>query len=138
MTTTRTKADQIQRQWHLVDFDGLTLGRTATLIARLLTGKDKPNYEPHLDIGDYVVVINCQKLKTTGHKLDNKLYYRHSGYIGNLKKRTMSQMMERDSRIVVKKAVSGMLAKNKLRARRLTRLKLFPNKTHDYSSKFKD
>lgn len=135
--TYQPKAGQIERAWHLVDLQGATLGRAATKIATLLMGKHKPAYAPHLDSGDYVVVINAQELVLTGHKLDHKLYQRHSGYPGGFKETTAKQLMAKDSRRVVELAVKGMLPKNKLQTPRLRRLKVYPGSEHSHTNHFR-
>jgi large subunit ribosomal protein L13 len=110
---------------HTIDATNKILGRLATEVAILLRGKNKPNFAPHLDIGDEVTVINTDKIKVTGQKMKQKIYYRHSGYPGGLKVRRLEEMMEKDSREVVRKAVYGMLPKNKLRDKIIKRLKLY-------------
>ncbi|OGD79111.1 50S ribosomal protein L13 [Candidatus Collierbacteria bacterium RIFOXYB1_FULL_49_13] len=136
MNTVSLKASQINRRWHLIDLDGQILGRTATKAAGLLIGKHKPEYTSHIDSGDYVVVINTDKLKVTGKKLAQKTYYRHSGYPGNLKAQTLEEKMAQDSTKVFQKAVKGMLPKNKLQAPRMARMKIFKEATHPYADKF--
>ncbi len=136
--TKATKKSEIKREWHLIDAQGRMLGREATQIAKLLMGKDKVYYQPNLDCGDYVVVINAKEIEISGRKRKQKIYYRHSGYPGGLKELTFAQMMEKDPRKVVRQAISGMLPKNKLRDRRLARLKVFVNNKHPYQNKFKE
>jgi len=133
-----TKAKDIKRKWHLVDAQNQVLGRLATQIAQLLIGKNKPYYVSHLDCGDWVVVINSAKVRVTGKKRKQKIYYRHSGYPGGLKALTFDQMMERDSRKVIQHAVAGMLPKNKLQKQRLKRLRVFKEAEHDYQKKFEN
>ena len=123
--TTALQPSQVTRQSYLVDARSQTLGRLAAEIAKLLIGKQKPNYSPHVDGGDRVIVVNSDSLKTTGDKLANKQYYRHSGYIGNLKTISLKRQLEKDSTKVIRWAVSGMLPKNKLRAKRLQRLLVY-------------
>lgn len=137
MKTTATKASQIKRCWHLVNIKDQVLGRSASRIAHLLMGKDKPYYVPYLDCGDYVVVTNAAELKVTGGKEEKKLYRRHSGYPGGFKEISLKQQMAKDPRQVVRHAVSGMLPKNKLRDRRLARLKIFSGADHPYDEKFR-
>ena len=110
-----------------------TLGRLATQIADRLRGKGKPQYTPHVDTGDFVVVVNAEKIRVTGNKLDQKLYYRHSGYPGGLRVRPLREQLERRPTEVLRKAVKGMLPKNKLAARQLTKLKIYagPDHPHD-------
>jgi len=119
-------------KWHLIDLEDKTLGRLATRIATLLIGKHKPTYLANLDDGDYVVAINSDKLKLSGNKLNDKRYNRHSGYPGGFKSETAKELMVRDSRKLVERAVRGMLPKNKLQSIRLTRLKVYPGKEHPY------
>lgn len=126
----------IVRQWHLVDLSGQTLGRAATSIATLLIGKHKPTYTSHLDVGDFVVVINSDQLVVTGRKLDQKLYQHHSGYPGGFKERTLKEKLAKDSTKVVELAVRGMLPKNKLQALRLRRLKVYSGKDHPHGNHF--
>ena len=133
-TTPVTKQSEIKRAWHLIDLQGQVLGRAATQIASLLIGKHKADLSSHLDTGDYVVAINSDKIIVTGKKLDDKKYYRHSGYPGNLKEITLRNKLAKDSRTVIELAVKGMLPKNKLQTPRLRRLKVFPGDSHDYAA----
>ena len=111
--------------WHVVDAGGQVLGRVATRVARLLIGKDKADYTPHLDCGDHVVVINAERIKLTGNKIDQKVYHSHSGYPGGLKRVSIRSVMQRHPEQVVREAVLGMLPKNKLRARRAKKLRVY-------------
>ncbi|OGY16374.1 MAG: 50S ribosomal protein L13 [Candidatus Chisholmbacteria bacterium RIFCSPHIGHO2_01_FULL_49_18] len=129
------KAKEIKRTWHLVDYTDQLLGRTATKIASFLIGKGKPYFTPHLDCGDYVVVVNAEKVKVSGKKSTQKIYYRHSGYPGGFKQIPYARQMEKDPRKVIELAVKGMLPKNKLRAVRLRRLKVFVGDKHPYQEK---
>lgn len=137
MATYSTKLSDIKRDWHLFDAQGQILGRLSTRIAELLMGKNKPYYTPHLDCGDWIVVINAEKVKVTGKKRKEKIYYRHSGYPGGLKSFTFEQMREKDPKKVIFQAVSGMLSKDKLKKERLKRLRVFVGKKHPYEEKFK-
>lgn len=137
MRTKTTKLSEIKRSWHLIDAKDETLGRLATRIARLLMGKDKPYFVRHLDCGDWVVIVNASDVKVTGRKASQKLYYRHSGYPGGFRQISFEKQMERDPTKVIKHAVSGMLPKNKLRKRMLTRLRIYGDDKHPYGSKFK-
>ena len=128
---------KIEHQWHLIDAKDQILGRISTEIARHLTGKDKVEYVPHLDLGDHVVVINAAEVAVTGKKEKQKIYYRHSGYPGGLKALTLEEVMTKDSRKVISHAVAGMLPKNKLRKQRLKRLRVFVGKEHPYENKIK-
>ena len=135
-TTTSTRsvtAKEIERSWHLVDLDGKTLGRELTLMATYLQGKNKRNYAPYLDCGDHVVVINADKVKVTGKKLQQKEYDNYSGYPGGRKTIKLGQALIRDSKKVVRYALSGMLPKNKLRDVRLARLHIYENDKHPHT-----
>ena len=114
MSTFMQKKETVDRKWYVVDAEGKTLGRLATKVATVLRGKHKPTYTPHVDCGDYVIVINADKVVLTGNKLDEKLYYRHSGYPGALKSRTAKRQLELQPQKVVEQAVRGMLPKNRL------------------------
>ena len=114
MKTYSAKAGEITREWYLVDAEGKTLGRLATQIADTLRGKRKPQFTPHTDTGDFVVVVNAEKIHVTGNKLDQKRYYRHSGYPGGLKSRTLREQLDRRPTEVLRTAVRGMLPKNRL------------------------
>ena len=138
MKTRATKKSEIKRVWHLIDAQGKILGRMATQIARFLVGKDKPYFVNYLDCGDYVVVTNAAKVRVTGRKAKQKKYYRHSGYPGGFREITFEKQMARDPRKIIRHAVAGMLPKNKLRAKRLARLKIFVNDKHPYEEKFKN
>lgn len=137
MTTYSTKASEIKRSWHLIDARSQILGRLATRISRLLMGKHKPYFVPHLDCGDYVVVINAKEVKVTGKKETQKQYYRHSGYPGGFRQITFEKQMAKDPRKIIYHAVAGMLPKNKLKDKRLTRLKIFIDEKHQYEDKVK-
>jgi large subunit ribosomal protein L13 len=123
-----------ERNWLLVDAEGQTLGRLATQIADALRGKRKPTYTPHIDVGDFVVVVNAEKISVTGAKLHEKLYYRHSGYPGGLKKRTLNDMLERRPEEVIRLAVRGMLPKNRLARKQLTKLKIYAGPEHPHEA----
>ncbi|MGB9720858.1 MAG: 50S ribosomal protein L13 [bacterium] len=130
MKTKVLKKSDVKRNWYVVDAQGKILGRMATRIARILMGKGKPQYSPHVDCGDFVVVLNADKFKVTGKKMENKIYYRHSFYPGGLKAINLKLMLEKNPKKVIYHAVSGMLPKNKFRARRLKRLKLYLGAEH--------
>ncbi len=134
--TEATKVKDIKRAWHLVDVKGKILGREATRIARLLIGKTKPYFVPHMDCGDYVVVINAAKVIVSGKKTTQKIYQKYSGYPGGLKKKSFAEVLREDPKRIIKEAVSGMLPKNKLRASMLKRLYVFPEDIHPYQDKF--
>ncbi|MBU4210335.1 50S ribosomal protein L13 [Patescibacteria group bacterium] len=135
--TTIKPIKDIKRYWHFIDLEGQTLGRISTKIAKLLTGKDKVQFCYHHDWGDYVIAVNSNKIKTTGKKLKDKIYYRHSGYAGNLKEIQLKDLMKKDSRKVIYASVYGMVAKNKLRKPRMRRLKIFKTADHPYQGKLK-
>lgn len=135
MKTKAIKKSEIKRSWHFIDAQDKILGRMSTRIAQLLMGKDKPYYISHLDCGDYVVVINAVKIKVTGKKRAQKKYYRHSGYPGGFREITFAQQQALDPRKIIHHAVAGMLPKNKLRAKRLVRLKIFVDEKHPYKDK---
>jgi large subunit ribosomal protein L13 len=132
MKTYTAKPGEIQREWFLVDAEGKTLGRLATQIADTLRGKGKPVYTPHVDTGDFVVVVNAEKIAVTGSKLDTKIYYRHSGYPGGIKQRTLREQLDRRPTEVIRKAVKGMLPKNKLASAQLTKLKVYAGPDHPH------
>ena len=132
MKTYSAKPGEITREWYLVDADGLTLGRLATVIADTLRGKRKPVFTHHVDTGDFVIVVNAEKVRVTGNKLDQKMYYRHSGYPGGLKERTLREQLDRRPTEVIRKAVKGMLPKNRLAAQQLTKLKIYAGPEHPH------
>ena len=134
MKTYSAKKGEITRDWYVVDAEGKTLGRLATVIAERLRGKGKPSFTPHVDTGDFVVVVNAEKIAVTGSKLDTKIYYRHSGYPGGIKQRTLREQLERRPTEVLRKAVKGMLPKNKLAARQLTKLKIYAGPEHPHEA----
>lgn len=133
MKTYSAKPTDVIRKWHILDASQAPLGRIATQAAELLTGKTKPQFTAHIDCGDYVIVINSDKLKVTGKKLDDKVYYRHTGFPGGIKQETLSEKMEKDSTDVIKKAVRGMIPVNKLRDARLARLKIYKDENHTHN-----
>jgi large subunit ribosomal protein L13 len=132
MKTYSAKAGDITREWYLVDAEGQTLGRLATQIADRLRGKGKPQYTPHVDTGDFVIVVNAEKIAVTGKKLDDKMYYRHSGYPGGLKTRTLREQLDRRPTEVLRKAVKGMLPRNKLARQQITKLKIYAGPEHPH------
>jgi large subunit ribosomal protein L13 len=121
-----------ERSWYVVDASGRTLGRLATQIADTLRGKRKPQYTPHIDTGDFVIVVNAEKISVTGNKRAAKLYHRHSGYPGGLRSRTLGQMLERRPEEVIRLAVKGMLPRNRLARRQLTKLKIYAGPDHPH------
>ena len=134
MKTYTAKPGEIQREWFVVDADGKTLGRLATQIADRLRGKGKPAYTPHVDTGDFVIVVNAEKIAVTGNKLDQKMYYRHSGYPGGLKSRSLREQLDRRPTEVLRSAVKGMLPKNKLARQQITKLKIYAGPEHPHES----
>lgn len=132
-TTTLAKND-IERNWYIVDADSQILGRLASKISERLIGKDKVTYTPHMDSGDFVIVINADKLRVTGNKFESKTYFRHSGYPGGAKTVTLERMMEKSPEEVVRKAVKGMLPKNKLGSRMITRLYIYQGDVHSHEA----
>jgi large subunit ribosomal protein L13 len=128
------KPEDIQREWFVVDAKDQTLGRLATQIAVLLRGKHKPTFAPHVDGGDFVIVINCEKIHVTGNKLDEKIYYRHSQYPGGLKSRTLRQQLEKFPDRVIYEAVRGMLPKNKLGRKMIKKLKIYTGENHPHQA----
>lgn len=132
--TLSAKPADVQHEWVIVDADGEILGRLATRIADALRGKGKTNFTPHVDTGDYVVVIHCDRVRVTGQKLEQKRYYRHSGYPGGLRERTLAEQLDRDSTEVVRHAVKGMLPKSKLGAAQLRKLKLYKGADHPHEA----
>ncbi|MFM7247123.1 MAG: 50S ribosomal protein L13, partial [Actinomycetota bacterium] len=132
--TLSAKPADVQHDWVIVDADGEILGRLATRIADALRGKGKTNFTPHVDTGDFVVVINCDRIRVTGQKLEQKKYYRHSGYPGGLRERTLAEQLDRDSTEVVRHAVKGMLPKSKLGAAQLRKLKLYEGADHPHEA----
>lgn len=133
MKTYSKKASEVSHNWVVIDASQAPLGRVATVIATRLTGKYKPSYTPSMDDGDYVVVINADQLVLTGNKDESKVYYRHSGFPGGIKERSIKQVRELDSTAAVVAAVKGMLPRNKQLAERLKRLRVFPTDAHDHA-----
>ena len=132
--TWNAKPGEIERRWYVVDAEGKTLGRLATQIADTLRGKTKPQYTPHVDTGDFVVVVNAEKITVTGNKLDDKLYYRHSGYPGGLRSRPLRDQLERRPTEVIRKAVKGMLPRNRLARQQLNKLKVYAGPDHPHQA----
>ncbi len=134
MKTYNPKPGEIQRDWLIVDAEGKTLGRLATQIAERLRGKNKPQFAPHVDTGDFVVVINAEKIAVTGKKLEQKIYYKHSGYPGGLRERTLKEQLNRQPTEVLRKAVKGMLPRNRLGRAQLTKLKIYAGPEHPHEA----
>ena len=123
-----------ERNWVVIDAEGKTLGRLATQIADMLRGKRKPEYTPHCDTGDFVIVVNAEKISVTGKKLEEKRYYRHSGYPGGLRSRTLAEMLERRPEEVIRKAVKGMLPRSRLGRAQLRKLKVYAGPDHPHAA----
>jgi large subunit ribosomal protein L13 len=134
MTTYTAKPGEIQRDWYVVDAEGKTLGRLSTRIADTLRGKGKPGYTPHVDTGDFVIVVNAEKIRVTGKKLDEKLVRWHSCYPGGLKKRTLREQLERRPTEVIRRSVKGMLPKNKLASAQIRKLKIYAGPEHPHTA----
>jgi len=134
MKTWNAKPHEVGRRWYVVDAEGETLGRLATRVADTLRGKRKPGYTPHVDTGDFVIVVNAEKIAVTGKKLQQKLYYRHSGYPGGLKTRTLSEQLDRRPTEVIRAAVKGMLPRNKLSRAQIGKLKVYAGPEHPHEA----
>ena len=134
MKTFSAKPETVKRDWYVVDAEGLTLGRLATELARRLRGKHKPEYTPHVDTGDYIVVVNAEKVKVTGNKAKDKMYYRHTGYPGGLKEANLETMLEKKPEDVIRKAVQGMLPKNRLGRAIMKKLKVCVGTEHPHAA----
>jgi large subunit ribosomal protein L13 len=135
--TTRTytpRGADIERRWYLVDAEGRTLGRLATRIAHVLRGKHKPTYTPHLDMGDHIVVINAGKIRVTGNKAEQKVYYRHTGYPGGIRKTSFGQMMEKHPERILRTAVKGMLPNTPLGRRMFRKLRIYAAGEHGHEA----
>ncbi len=137
MNRTKTytlSAEDFHKSWHVIDATGQTLGRLSTRVAALLMGKHKPTYSPHLDMGDFVIVVNAQKVRVTGKKLDDKIYYRHTGYMGGLKETPLGDMLQRNPRRVIELSVRGMLPRNRLARHLLRHLKVYAGPDHPHEA----
>lgn len=134
MKTYTLKAKEAEPTWHVVDAEGQSLGRLATHVAALLRGKHRPTYTPHLDNGDFVIVVNAAKVRLTGSKSGQKIYYRHTGYPGGLKETVLDKMMEKHPDRVVQKAVKGMMAHNRLSRKLLRHLKIYDGPEHPHAA----
>lgn len=133
-TTFMANAQNIERQWYVIDAAGQTLGRLASETASILRGKHKPTYTPHVDTGDYVIVINAEQIKLTGNKLDQKKYYRHSGYPGGIRATSYRMLMEKKPEFVIEKAVKGMLPRNRLGRAMVKKLKVYSGPDHPHQA----
>jgi large subunit ribosomal protein L13 len=134
MKTYQATAQDRERGWRIVDADGKTLGRLATPIANVLRGKHKPTYTPHVDVGDFVIVVNAEKVAVTGDKREKKLYWRHSGYPGGIRSRTLGDLLEKRPEEVIRKAVKGMLPRNRLARQQLRKLKVYAGPEHPHQA----
>ena len=134
MKTFALKKEEVQRQWFIIDASDKVLGRLATKVADRIRGKDKPTFTPHTDGGDYVVVINAEKIKVTGNKFNYKKYYKHSLYTGGLKTKTFREVIEKNPERVIEDAVKGMLPKNKLGKQMFKKLKVYKGESHPHES----
>ena len=134
MKTYMANPDKIERKWYVVDASEYTLGRLASEVAKVLRGKNKPIYTPHIDCGDYVVIVNADKVKVTGKKLDQKIYYHHSDYVGGMKETTLREMMAKKPEKVVELAVKGMLPKGPLGKSMITKLHVYAGPEHEQAA----
>ncbi|HHO75393.1 MAG TPA: 50S ribosomal protein L13 [Deltaproteobacteria bacterium] len=134
MSTYSAKTGEVTRNWVLVDATDKILGRLAADVASILRGKTKPEYTPHTDVGDFVVIVNAAKIKLTGNKLDKKMYYRHSGYIGGIKEQTAKQLLEKKPEEVIRHAIKGMLPKNSLGRGMYKKLKVYAGENHPHEA----
>ena len=134
MKTFPAKAHEVRRDWYLVDASGKTLGRLASEIAHRLRGKHKPEFTPHVDTGDYIVVVNAEKIRVTGNKLSDKIYHHHTGYIGNLKSVPLAKLLERTPTRAIERAVKGMLPRNALGRQMYRKLRVYAGPRHDHSA----
>ena len=134
MKTYTARAEDIEQEWFLVNAEGKTLGRLASEIAQVLRGKHKPIYTPHLDCGDFVIVVNAEKVRVTGRKLDQKMYYRHSGYPGGIKSISLRNQLQQHPERVLQAAVRGMLPRNRLGRKMLKKLKVYAGNSHPHQA----
>ncbi len=134
MKTYNANAQNVEREWFLIDADGQTLGRLATEVAHRLRGKHKPVYTPHVDTGDYIVIVNAEKIRVTGRKLQDKMYHHHTGYIGSLKSTSLGKLLEEHPTRAIEKAVKGMLPKNSLGRAMFKKLKVFAGPEHKHAA----
>jgi large subunit ribosomal protein L13 len=134
MKTYSLKGAEIEKRWHVLDAEGQALGRLATQVANLLMGKHKPTYSRHLDMGDYVVVVNAEKIRVTGNKLRDKKYYRHTGYMGGIKETTLGKILQRRPGRVIEMAVRGMLPRNRLGRQLYRHLKVYAGPDHPHQA----
>ena len=134
MQTYMANPDKIERKWYVVDAEGCTLGRLASGVASVLRGKNKPQFTPHVDTGDYVIVVNADKIKVTGKKMDQKIYYNHSDYVGGMRETTLREMMAKKPEKVIELAVKGMLPKGPLGRSMITKLHVYAGPEHEQAA----
>jgi len=134
MKTIFAKKIDVSQKWHLIDADGMVVGRLASQVAKILRGKNKPIFTPHVDTGDFVIIVNAEKVRFTGNKLEQKAYYHHSGYPGGLKKKTAGDIMKNTPERIISSAVRGMLPKNRLGRRQLSKLKVYSGADHPHKA----
>ena len=134
MQTYMANPDKIERKWYVVDADGCTLGRLASGVASVLRGKNKPQFTPHVDTGDYVIIVNADKIKVTGKKLEQKIYYNHSDYVGGMKETTLKEMLAKKPERVIELAVKGMLPKGPLGRSMMTKLHVYAGPDHEQAA----
>ena len=134
MQTYMANPDKIERKWYVVDAEGCTLGRLASGVASVLRGKNKPQFTPHVDTGDYVIVVNADKIKVTGKKMDQKIYYNHSDYVGGMKETTLKEMLAKHPERVIEHAVKGMLPKGPLGRSMITKLHVYAGPEHEQAA----
>jgi large subunit ribosomal protein L13 len=134
LKTFQANPDNVERKWYLVDAEGKTLGRLASQVASIVRGKTKPTYTPHADTGDFVIIINADKINVTGDKLNKKMYYRHSGYPGGLKTRTLKQMLDKKPEEVLRLAIAGMLPRNALGRKLIKKVKIYAGPEHPHTA----
>ena len=134
MKTFMANPAKIDRKWYVVDATDMTLGRLASEVAKVLRGKNKPQFTPHVDTGDYVIIVNADKIKVTGKKMDQKIYYHHSDYVGGMKETTLKEMMEKKPERVIELAVKGMLPKGPLGRQMYTKLHVYAGPDHDQAA----
>ena len=134
MNTFMPKAEAIERKWYVVDAEGMVLGRLASQVANILRGKHKPIYTPHVDTGDYVIIVNADKVVLSGKKLDQKIYYHHTGYVGGLKETVYRRLMDEKPEFAIKHAVAGMLPKGPLGRKMAKKLKVYAGSEHEHAA----
>ena len=134
MKSYMASASTVERKWYVVDATGYTLGRLSSEVAKILRGKNKPTFTPHIDTGDYVIITNAENIKVTGKKLDQKIYYRHSEYVGGMKETTLREMLDKKPERVIELAVKGMLPKGPLGRQMITKLHVYAGPEHDHAA----